>query len=256
MWLPLLFATLASATPAWNGHEPAHSEYRATEDDFRVFERGLADAAKVAPKIFPRGRGDVDAVLYDTKYLYIYSKSSGYALPKFRRRGGWQVYRVAEEKSPEEHEMAICNAGAGPAPVEMLRTITERSLACAPWGTFGRIQKERRSDYRFIEGYWDSMIHEYGHQYRARYVHDPTPEMTAIDAAIAKAKLSPDVDPASAADEGYAIWCELAGARVLYPEQYKRLMNRAKRPGGTDDVYGHDAGLRAAAALILKKASR
>lgn len=256
MRLLLLLAALAAAAPAWNGHEPAHRPYRATEEDFRVFEHGLEDAAKVAPKVFPRGLGDVDAVLYDTTYLYIYSKSSGYRLPKFRRRGGRQVYRVTEEKPPEEHEMAICSAGAGPAPVEMLRTITERSLACAPWGTFGRIQKERRSIYRFVEGYWDSMIHEYGHQYRARFANDPTAEMAAVDAAIAAAKLGPGVDRASAADEGYAAWCELAAARLLYPEQYERLMTLAKRRARPDDSYGHDAGLRAAADLILKKPPR
>ena len=89
MLLPFLLAcsALALANPAWNGHEPAHADYRATEEDFRTFERGLADARKIAAKLFPRGVADIDAVLYDTHDLYIYSRSTAYPLPKCRRRG-------------------------------------------------------------------------------------------------------------------------------------------------------------------------
>lgn len=208
------------------GNEPAHADYRATEGDFRVFERGLADARKVAARLFPRGAVvDNDAVLYDTHDLYIYSRSRAYPLPKFRLRGGYQVYRAPVGSPVTEREMARCAESAGPASVDVLRVVTERSFACAPWGTFGRIQKERRSLYRFVEGYWASMIHEYGHEYRALLQADPTPEMGAIDALVAAERLTPGTDPGRAADE-------------------------ARRPRGHDDFFGHDAGLRAEADLL------
>ena len=149
--------------------------------------------------------------------------------------------------------MARCATHAGPASVEVLRAITERSFSCAPWGVFGRIQKERGSSYRFVEGYWASMIHEYGHLYRDRFQADPTPEMLAIDVLIAAERLSPGTDRFSAADEGFASWCELMGSRKLYPAHYQRMIQNAHRRRRTDDEYGHDVGLRAAVTLAAKK---
>lgn len=251
----LLASAHAASQPApeqSNGYETAHEEYRATAEDFRVFERGLADAAKIAPKMFTRGVVGNDAVLYDTHDLYIYSRSKDYAFPKVRVNGGYQIYRVPVGRPVQEHEMAICNASAGPASVDVLRAVTERTLACAPWGSFRRIQTQRRSIYRFIEGYWASMIHEYGHEYDDLRTSDPSPEMSAIDALIAAAKLSPGTDRGRAADEGFASWCELEAARTLYPAHYRRLMGLARRVR-KDDFYGHDAGLRAAAELIGSK---
>jgi len=255
--LLLLLAASASAGPAWEpdpkwaSTQPA-PDYRVTEDDFRVFERGLRDAEKVAASLFPRGIVGIDAVLYDARDLYVYSRSGSYRLPKFRRRAGYQVYRVPLGYPVTRHEMARCAAHPGPASVDVLRTVTERAYACAPWGTFGAIQKIRRSDYRFVEGYWASMIHEYGHQYRDKLSADPTPEMAEIDAIVAKMGLMPGVDRARAADEGYATWCELAGSRGLYPAHFRRLMTRAARAVKKDDVHGHEAGLRAAAELIRR----
>lgn len=252
----LLAASAMAATPVddpkWTGHERAPEDYRATEEDFKVFERGLTDAAKVEPRLFPKGIVGIDAVLYDTGTLYIYSRSRSYPLPKWRRRAGYQVYRVPVEGRPEAHEMAICMGGLGPASVEVKRIVTERSYACAPWGMFARIQRIRRSDYRFQEGYWASMIHEYGHQYQDKLAADPSPEMTSIERAIAAAELPAGTDRGKAAGEGYATWCELAASRTLYPGHFRRLMERAREHAHDDDLYGHEAGLRAAAALFVK----
>ncbi len=255
--LPVLSLLLAifcgAAAASLNGNEPAHSGYRMTEEDFRVFEKGLLDAEKVSSKLFPRGIVGNDAVLYDTHDIFIYSGSSAYTLPKFRHRDGYQIYRISLGRPVSEREMARCAAGPGPASVEVLRTITERSFSCAPWGVFGRIQKERGSPYRFVEGYWASMIHEFGHMYRDRFQADPTSEMLAIEGLLSTERLSPGTDQLNAADEGFATWCELTGSKKLYPAHYQRMLDSAHKRRGTDDEYGHDAGLRAAIILAGKK---
>lgn len=148
--------------------------------------------------------------------------------------------------------MAICAGG-----VEFLRHTDIRSamgelyFACAGWGSFGRIQKERRSIYQYVEGYRSSIVHEYGHQYQEMLAGNPTPEMIEIERRIGAMKLQDQVNAESAAHEGFANWCELKGARKLYPVQYRRMLDQLKRLR-KDDSYGHDAGLAAAAAMLEK----
>ena len=230
-------------------HRPAAADYRLTEEDRRMFELGLEDAERMSPEIYPGLIPKVDAVLYDTESLEVYSYNHELALPKVRRWRGYQVYRVAHHARPEEHEMAICSGG-----VEFMRHSDVRSamgeleFACAGWGSFGRIQKERRSIYQYVEGYRSSIVHEYGHQYQEMVAGNPTPEMIEIDRRIRAMKLGDQVSADSAVREGFANWCELKGAKKLYPAQYRRMLDQLKR-SRRDDSYGHDAGLAAAAAM-------
>ena len=238
------------ATDAW--HRPAVKDYRLTVEDRRVFELGLVDAERMSPEIYPGLIPKVDAVLFDTESLELYSYNHDLPLTKVRRWRGYQVYRVEHHARPEEHEMAICAGG-----IEFMRHADFRSamgefyFACAGWGSFERIQTERRSIYRFVEGYRSSIVHEYGHQYQALLAGNPTPEMIEIERRIYAMKLPNQVSAASAIGEGFAAWCELKGAKKLYPEQYVRMLSTLKR-SRSDDAYGHDAGLAAAAAMIEK----
>lgn len=244
------FAPPKPATDAF--HRPAVKDYRLTEQDRRLFEKGLADAEKMSPELYPGLIPKVDAVLYDTDALEVYSYNRQLPLPKVRRWRAYQVYRVARHERPQEHEMAICSGGA-----EFLRhaefrgAMGELLFSCAGWGSFERIQKERRSIYRHPEGYRSSIVHEFGHQYQELMAGNPTPEMVEIERRIDAMKLPEQVRAASAAREGFANWCELKGAKKLYPGQYRRMLDGLKKHR-KDDVYGHEAGLAAAAALIEK----
>ena len=230
-------------------HRPALRDYRVTAEDFRMLERDLEDADKVSERIFPDLIGQVDVVLFDTSDAYIYSPNGGYSFPKLKRWRGRQVYRVALHSRPEEHEMWGCAGGLTVLDADTRRAMNELYFACSPWGTFGRVQAKRRSIYRFAEGYWASIIHEYGHQYQERMSSNPTPVMIDIENRIQAMKLEEPTSAYSAIREGFATWCELLGARLLYPEQYRRTMERVKRYR-RDDPHGHEAGLTAAAAVI------
>lgn len=233
-------------------HRPAVKDYRLTNEDRRAFEQGLEDAERMAPEIYPGIIEKVDAVLYDTESFELYSYNHDLPLPKARRWRGYQVYRIARHDRPEEHEMAICAGG-----VEFMRHTDVRSLmgelyfACAGWGSFRRIQKERRSIYQYVEGYRSSIVHEYGHQYQEMTRANPTSEMIEIQRRIDAMKLADHVSAESAVREGFATWCELKGAKKLYPVQYRRMLGVLKR-SRRDDAYGHDAGLAAAASMFGK----
>jgi hypothetical protein len=234
-------------------HRPAVKDYRLTDGDRRAFELGLADAELMSPEIYPGIVPKVDAVLYDTDALEIYSYNHELPLTKVRVWRGYQVYRVDHHDRPEEHEMAGCAGGR-----EFVRhadfrsAMSEYYFACAGWGSFGRIQKERGSIYQYVEGYRSSIVHEYGHQYQALLAGSPTPEMLEIQRRIDAMKLADHVSAESAAHEGFADWCELKGAKKLYPAQYRRMLDQSKR-SGRDDSYGHDAGLAVAAAMVEKQ---
>jgi hypothetical protein len=230
-------------------HRPALRDYRVTSEDFRMLERGLEGASKISENLFPDLIGQVDVVLYDTSDLYIYSRSSVYPFPKFKRWRGYQVYRVAHHSRPEEHEMWGCAGGLTVLSSDLRLPMGELYFACSPWGAFRRAQERRRSIYRFAEGYWASIIHEYGHQYQARMAANPTPVMAEIETKIESMKLDEPTSAYSAIREGFATWCELQGARLLYPEQYRRMMAEVKR-FRRDDPAGHEAGLTAASAVI------
>jgi hypothetical protein len=233
-------------------HRPAARDYRLTDEDRRLFEAGLEDAERMSPEIYPGVIPKVDAVLFDTESLEIYSYNHHLALPRVRTWRGYQVYRVTHHARPEEHEMAICVGG-----IEFMRgsgfraEMGELYFACAGWGSFGRIQKERRSIYRYPEGYRASIVHEFGHQYQELLAGNPTPEMIEIQRRIDAMKLPDRVNADSAVREGFANWCELKGAKKLYPEQYRRMIGRLKA-SREDDAYGHEAGLAAAAGMVEK----
>ncbi|MFI5360395.1 MAG: hypothetical protein ACHQ49_00375 [Elusimicrobiota bacterium] len=234
-------------------HRPAVKDYRLTDEDRRVFELGLADAQRMSPELYPDLIPKVDAVLYDTDTLEIYSYNRDLPFPRVRRWRGYQIYRIARHARPEEHEMAICTGS-----VEFLKhtdvraALGELFIACAGWGSFHRIQKARRSIYEYAEGYRSSIVHEYGHQYQALLAGSPTSEMVEIQRRIDAMKLTGKAGAQSAAHEGFADWCQLKAAKKLYPVQYRRMIERAKRRG-VDDVYGHDAGMAAAAAMVEKE---
>ena len=255
--LPLTLSTTASflleQQPATDPfHRPAVKDYRLTEEDRRVFELGLEDAERMSPEIYPGLIPKVDAVLYDTESLELYSYNHDLPLPKIRSWRGYQVYRVAHHARPEEHEMMGCAGGAAfVKDADYRPAMSELYFACAGWGSFERVQKERRSIYRFVEGYRASIIHEYGHQYQALWEGHPTPEMLDIQLRIDAMKLPEHVNAESAAHEGFAIWCELQGAKKLYPAQYRRMLDDLKR-SRRDDAWGHTAGLAAAAAMMEK----
>ena len=116
-------------------HRPAAKDYRLDDEDRRAFELGLADAEQMSAEIYPGLIPKVDAVLFDTESLEIYSFNHQLALPKARRWRGYQVYRVARHARPEEHEMAICAGGIefmGHA--DFRAAMGELYFACAGWG--------------------------------------------------------------------------------------------------------------------------
>lgn len=251
--LPLLCALAALAAAAAPADAPAREDYAVVEADFALLERGLADADKLAQRLFPGGLDRVDALLYDTSDLYVYTREGKYPYPVARRRGGWTVYRVAHRRRPTEREMARCAGGVGSVPEDLWTRLPRRWFACAAWGAFGRIQAGRRSDYRFEEGYLATVAHELGHLYQ-RHRFDEEPVMRALDRRLAATALDAGVDPKRASSEAFASWAEGAAARELYPAHWRRMKESAAR-GRPDDVWGHEAGRRAAVAQLEAEAS-
>ncbi len=247
--LAVLAAFIAAAEP----EPPAKEEYAAVEADFVLFERGLADAEKLAPRLFPRGLDRVDAVLYDTGAIYIYTREGKYPYPEVKRPGGWKVYRAPHRRKPTEREMAKCSGGLGSVPEALWTALPRRWFACSVWGAFGRVQAERRSIYRFEQGYLATVTHELGHQYHHNRF-DADEVMLDLERRIKMMTLDPVVDPQKAWGEAYAAWAEGMAARELYPAHWKRMKERAAS-GRRDDAWGHEAGLRAAVARIEEEAA-
>lgn len=241
MLLSLLLAAVLTAEAA--------SDYLATDDDLRLFEKAIAGALTAAPQTFPGSdMRAVDAVLLDSKFVYVYSRRANYPYPRVAEWDGYQVYRFAHGGTPREHELWGCRAG-GPSVLkaEDKRVLAERVVRCAPWGTFRAQQLRRRSNYATEDGYLATMIHEFGHAYEYMHWTAPTAEMVEIRRRVAARALPDGVDRESASSEGFAQYCELKGAKTLYPAQYARLMAAAERAKGGD---AHDVGLKVAADLL------
>jgi len=219
---------------------------RATGADRRAFQEGLAAAQKMQPEIFPDGIGHIDALLYDAKDLYIYSQNEGYPLPKYGRWKKYTIYRAPHGGLVSERYMAICIGGIEFMPKEIQAVIAEQYFACAPAGSFQSIQRQRGSIYQYREGYLASIIHEYGHQYMEQepevlaIVHKMMPLVDAVTEAVSKDSLI---------SETFANWCELQGARRLFPKQYQRMLDTAEEDR-KDDRYGHLNGLKIAVKLL------
>jgi hypothetical protein len=235
---------------------PAAREYRTQAEDFRMMDRALAGVWKAAPILYPEAPGAVDVIIQDTSDFYIYSLNEDYPYLKTGRRGKYQVYRLPHDERPPEHEMWGCAAGPPQLfPVLERRVITERAIRCAPWGTFRRQQEKLKTNYRFEEGYLATLIHEFGHSYEDMRQMDPTEDMQEIRRRLRAVKLARKVNREWAEREAYAQWCELQGARILYPQQFRRLMEQANR-ARKETEYGHTAGLRVAADLIEARAGK
>lgn len=229
--------------------------YRATKADFAALEQGILGAGKAAETLFPDGIEKIDVVLYDAKYLYVYSRNAGYKYKKLRKWGKYQVYRVKHKGKLTERELARCAGGLPDAGKVIGDKIAEQRFSCAPWGAFEAIQKKRGSIYQHREGYFASVLHEYGHQYQKQ---QPNAIPVAVQLAdrVGKIKLSPETDLESAKSEAFADWCELKGSKALYPKHYDRMKQRGEvvNVEKSDDSYGHDAGLRAAVELDKEQA--
>lgn len=229
---------------------PAARAYLAIEDDFRLMDRALAGVWKQRAELFPGAPETVDVIVQDTADFYIYSLKESYPYAKAGRRGRYQVYRLPHDERPPEHEMWGCAAGPPRLfPVLERRVISERAIRCSPWGSFRRQQEKTNSIYRFEEGYLATLIHEFGHAYEQMLERAPTDDMREIRRRVRALKAPAHVDLGRAEAEAFAQWCELRGARALYPEQYRRLMKEAGLDR-KDTEFGHAAGLRAAAEML------
>lgn len=229
---------------------PAELEYLATESDFRLMDQALAGVWKQGPALFPEAPAATDVLIQDTSAFYIYSLKETYPYPKVGRRGRYQVYRLPHEERPPEHEMWGCASGLPKVfPVLERRVVSEFVIRCAPWGSFRRKQERVKSIYRFEDGYLATLLHEFGHAHEQILARAPTEDMLEIRRRVRALKVAPTVDLARAEAEAYAQWCELRGARALYPAQYRRLIKKAARDR-KDTEFGHAAGLRAAAEML------
>lgn len=229
------------------GDRPAASAYAATQDDFRMMDRALEGVWKEA-RLFPGAPAAADVMLQDTAAIYLYSLNAKYPYSKVRRRGRYQVYRLPLDERPPEHELWGCRAGPPKLfPVLERRVVSEHVIRCAPWGAFRRRQSERKTNYRFEEAYLATLIHEFGHIHEDMLERRPTADMLEIRRRVAALSMGEKFDVEYAKKEAYAQWCELLGARDLYPAQFRRLLKQA-----ADNKSGseHAAGLRAAAQML------
>lgn len=248
-----VFSAKAASAPKVDGNARAVRDYRAKESDFVMMDRALAGVWKAGKTLYPDARGAVDVIVQDTTDFYIYSVRENYPYEKFARRGRYRVYRLPHEDRPKEHEMWGCRAGPPDAfPPWERRVVAERTIRCAPWGSFRRRQEQTKSNYRFEVGYLATLIHEFGHAYEDMRRMDPDDDMLEIRRRVKEAAEASNLDVASAQAEAYAQWCELRGARALYPAQFRRLMKQARDPREKGE---HALGLRVAAELLAARES-
>lgn len=228
----LIFSASPPARPAAAREPdgPAVEDYRASADDFEVLEQALSGVRQISAQLFPDGDPAVDIVLQDTSDFFVYSKNFSYPYKKVKRWGDYQVYRFPHRRRPVEHEMWGCAAGLPDAiEVEDRRILAERSIRCAPWGSFRRAQERKRGIYRFREGYLATLIHEHGHVYEEFKSMDPSPLMTAGADKARDAALPEGIDREEMSREVFAQACELLGSRELYPDHYARLLKEKRR---------------------------
>lgn len=245
----LLVAALAGSaaeTPAPYG--PAVDDYKVSKADFAALEEALAGVAKAAPKLFPDGVADVDVILQDTSDFYIYSRGA-YPYARVKTWGKYAVYRVRHRRPPE-HETWGCASGP-PTTMEVddRRIIAERSIRCAPWGSFKRAQERKRSLYRFREAYLATLLHEFGHQYEDKKAMDPTPPMGEGWKRAEEAKLPASLDRSAVRREVFAELCEVRGSRLLYPAHAARL---EKELAASKTRTEHDEALAIALDMLLR----
>lgn len=206
-------------TSAWS--QPAPDAYHATPDDIAAIQEGITGALTVAPGLFPGGIEKTDVILYDSTDLYIWTRGT-YPLPKIGTWNGYNIFRTTHGAAVTERQMARCG-GEARFVLEPL-TVARREhffFTCAPAGSFTKIQNERRSIYDSRDSYLATMIHEYAHHYMDQELWQ-IPTVSSL--AVIVNKMATSTDKTTILQEAYAIWCELTGARKLYPAHAARLI--------------------------------
>lgn len=239
----MLAALLLAASLAHGGL----LDYRLVDEDLGVMAQGLEAASRLESELFPDGIGGFDAVLHDSQDVYVFSRSTGYELPKLRRIGEFQVYVLKGEAKPLENEMHGCAAGRRWLADRVTLTMAARYFACGPWRSWQRHHEKRGTLWRHRESYLGTIFHELGHLYAGRRDSEPTPEMKRLRALIDEMILDRGVSREQVFSEGYAALSELKASRKLYPAHFARLKASAKSDQRGD---AHAVGLRAAVELL------
>ncbi len=236
---------LSLAAYASDADKPA-AEYHANAADLAAFQDGIAVALKAAPELFPHGIDAIDAVMYDSSDLYVWTRGE-YPLTKTGTWEGYNVYKTPHGGTVTEMQMARCGGEARFAVKALMPSVRSHFLfTCSPFGAQAEIQKKRGSIYTTRESYFATVIHEYAHHYMDQELWQ-IPEVSAL-AAIVK-KLKTNTSKTLVLEEAYAELCELKAARKLYPDHAARMISSYK-PGWQEE---HELGMGAVLELLKER---
>jgi len=235
-WFLLLPGLCLTLNTGFAASSIDYKSYQATHEDFQAIQDGISGALKLQEKLFPNGIGNVDVVLYDSRYFYVYSRKQDYPLPKFRSWNEYTVYRKLHNTKISKRFMRICSVDA---PTDIRKSLWKAEISalffsCSPVTVQTAIQKQRKSIYDTRESYLGTIVHEYAHVYQKQelwqmpVIKQIVPLVKAIKSRHAKLRIL---------QEAYAIWCENQASRELYPSHFKRLKSDY-RPG-YDQVHNH-----------------
>ena len=236
-------ALLLLTFPAWAA--PGLARTRASDKDFVAFQDGLALAAKVQPELFPNGIQGIDAVLYDARYLYLYSRRKDLPFREVKRWHGYHVYRLDHAGKPTAKQWGGCRGGGGSFVEKngLRGRLHDNYFECAPLSAFVKVQRAKKgSIYTTRESYLATIVHEVAHQYQDQLSTYDRP--APLDELIAKVdSIVPGSSDLGARSirEAYAEWCELAVSEKRFREHFKNMLARLD----TTSQDPHDIGMRA-----------
>ncbi len=217
-----------------------YSSYRATKADVRTLEQGLSEALKMESELFPQGIGGVDIVLYDSRHVWLWSRSQR-SLPKIGGFKGYTVYKVEHSGVVDARNMHGCRGSVSPlAEVALGReNVAEHVFECSPQSPWA-VYHAKRSIYSDRDGYLTTITHEFGHQYLEQHgwntpvVKRMWPEVRRLD----------HPKPYSVMGEAFATWCELRAARKLHPAFFAKLKADSSGPNRDPHVLGQKVALK------------
>lgn len=208
--------------------------YIATEKDFSAIEEGINLAYSKKISFFPRGGLEkADILMFDSKYVYIWSKKR-HKLKKLRESVHYLIiYRWKHNKKIQDSHYRRC----GGIPEELRKVIFKilehnKFFFCAPVTCFTKSQKKIRragvNPFTTRESYIYTIIHEFGHHYY--YLHSNIKANSSKLIRIsAKAWNNKKIEnfklpvPMSYISELFAALCDMNISKLLKSKYYQNI---------------------------------
>jgi len=219
--------------------------YKASEKDFKAIEVGIQLACRYKRQIFPFGLNKIDIVIYDSKDLYVWSKSKR-KLQKIRESiFGYNIYKIPHNKKLKKKYFYF----GGATPQELLSIIKTNEIynffSCAPFTVFIKLQKLRKwkqNPYTTRESYSLTMVHEFAHAYYNLF-YKKIPILKEIKTQ-AKKFYKNEIELYFTICEAFAEYCELYVAKKFRRKYINKIRRMLKEEKKTPHSIGYEIALK------------